>query len=181
MALFTADIEKRLGSEFWSNRYILSADTLGAAVSEAGDLVTVERGFHNTSVTFTRFRVSTLAEGDETYSIVPINAQGLRSAGGTLLPLFNTLRFDLTAATGRPSRKFYRGVLGEGDISGDALTVDFSAFAADLEGHLDPEAAVRVVGPQGETLTDVTVYSFVQMRQLRRSRRKRGNGGGIFQ
>lgn len=182
MALWSIDIEKRLGSEFWSNRYIFS-DLGEIDVNDmASDLVALEIGFHSELVTFTRYRASTLAEGDETYNIVPLNSFGSRSGQGTLLPLFNTLRFDLTAAVGRPSRKFYRGVLGEGDINGDAvITSPFGSAAVTLSTFFAEGIGNGLVDPQGGLLTGVTIHPFVQMRQLRRSRRRRSNGGGIFQ
>ena len=184
MALYSVDIEKRLGSEFWSNRYIVNADSLAVARTAAETIVNdVEIPIHNSNVTFTRFRVSTMAEGDETYVIVPINQNGAVVSNSTLLPLFNTLRWDISAATGRPSRKFYRGVLTEADINGDAVTwtAPVGAVAALAALFGTGEATGTVVDPQGTTLTGVTQYPFVQMRQLRRSRRRRTNGDGIFQ
>jgi hypothetical protein len=38
-----------------------------------------------------------------------------------------------------------------------------------------------LVDPQGQLFNSITIHPFVQMRKLRRSRRKRTNGGGIFQ
>lgn len=181
MPLYQADIEKRISSEFWSNRYIINAPDFAQATEIADNLVFHERALHTTAVSFTRFRVSTTAIDDGIYTIVPINAAGLRTTGTALLPLFNTLRFDLSAAVGRPSRKFYRGVLSEGDIAGDAIVVDFTSFATTLAGNLGTEIGPGVVDPQGTVLLSVTVHPFVQMRQLRRSRRRRTNGDGIFQ
>ena len=179
MPLFQLDIEKRLGSEFWTNRYFMLGDTFSNTVTASEGVVNAERALHSTQVTFTRYRVSDPTSTQ--YVIVPLNVAGLRATQGTLLPLFNTLRFDITAITGRPSRKYYRGVLGEDDIAGDALDSDFSAFAATLAAELSTGTGVNgIIGPQEEVLTDVTIHPFVQMRQLRRSRRRRATGG-IFQ
>lgn len=181
MAIFQADIEKRLGSEFWSNRYIINAPDLANAVTFTNvSLVGLERSIHDASVTFTRFRVSSTAVNDGVYSITTLGTTGQRNAG-SLLPLFNTLRLDLNAATGRPSRKFYRGVLSEADIQGDLIITEFGATATTFETLLDEMNTNRVVDPQGQTLTAVIVHPFVQMRQLRRSRRRRISGEGIFQ
>lgn len=182
MALWSIDIEKRLGSEFWSNRYLFSDLGEIDVATMAADLVENEREIHADLVTFTRYRYSALAEGDERYTIVPVNQPGLRTGQGTLLPLFNTLRYDLTANVGRPSRKFYRGVLGEGDINGDAVTTaPFVANAIALSTFFAEGIGNGLVDPQGGLLTGISIYPFVQMRQLRRSRRRRTNGGGIFQ
>lgn len=181
MPLYQADIEKRLGSEFWTNRYIINAPDFASANEIADNLTAAERTIHATSVTLTRYRLSTTAINDGIYTIVPLNVSGLRAPPGSLLPLFNTLRVDLQAAVGRPSRKFYRGVLAESDIAGDAMQADFSAFVNLIEVELATEIRPGVVDPQGTVLLNATVYDFVQMRQLRRSRRRRTNGGGIFQ
>lgn len=183
MPIFQVDIEKRLGSEFWTNRYIVEAPNIGEASQFGLNIVAVERTIHSTAVQFTKMRTSTTAVGDGIYNIAPLAGTGNRSVVGTqLLPLFNTLRVDISANTGRPSRKYYRGVLTENDISGDAVTESFTSFADALEnlvGATPP--APRVVDPDGETLSTITVMPNVQMRQLRRSRRRRTNGGGIFQ
>lgn len=183
MPLFQVDIEKKLGSEFWSNRYIVEAPNIGEAGNFGLQIVAVERTIHSTLVAFTKLRTSSTAVGDGIYNITPLSGSGNRSVVGTqLLPLFNTLRVDIRAATGRPSRKYYRGVLTENDINGDAVTESFSTLADDLDqlaGATPP--APRIVDPDGEVLSSPLVMPNVQMRQLRRSRRRRTNGGGIFQ
>ena len=184
MPLFYVEIEKRLGSEFWTNRYIVTSPTLVIASNVlAVNLLNFERAFHADVVTFTRYRVSTVEVGDEQYVIVPISQQGLRGIGSsTLLPLFNTLRVDLPAASGRPSRKYYRGVLLEGDISGDLVTFNFNSFMAALvDNFAETSEDAGVVDPQGEFFSNAVPMPNVQMRQLRRSRRRRTNGGGVFQ
>lgn len=181
MPLYTVDIEKRVGSEFWSNRYIVQATTLAAAQVVADDITGIERSFHINNVLFTRYRVSTLASNDDSYVIVPVGLLGQRVVGSSGLPLFNTLRMDFPAPSGRPSRKFYRGVLSEGDINGDAITESFVDAASDISGLLGNEGIDGIVDPQNQYLGSAVVHPFVQMRQLRRSRRRRTNGGGIFQ
>jgi hypothetical protein len=183
MAQFQVDTEKRLGSEFWSNVYQVWATDLANAQVLGGLIVAAERTFHSAQVTFTRYRTSSVAQGDGIYSITAVGQVGLRNPNDTLLPLFNTLRFDFTAATGRPSRKYYRGVLYEGDIAGDAVnTAGFVAGSNEIADlfQTDP-MTVGIIDPQQETLTALVIWPFVQMRQLRRSRRRRTNSGGIFQ
>lgn len=181
MPLFSVDVEKRLSSEFWSNRYIVRATSLALAQTFAGTIVAVEGQIHSSLVTFTRYRVSTVDQNDENYVIIPLNAQGQRTTS-QLLPLFNTLRVDIVPTSGRPSRKFYRGVLQEDDINGDAVINTFSAFIDNFVNDLIiTETGPQIVDPQDTVFTDANIHPFVQMRQLRRSRRKRTNGGGIFQ
>ena len=179
MPLFQVDIEKRLNSEFWSNRWFVRANDLSRSTLFAQQIVTAERGFHAAAVTFTRFRSSTVAAGDDAYVVVPIGEVGLRGVGA-LLPLFNTLRMDFTAATGRPSRKYFRGVLGENDIDGAAMTTDFSDDATIIEGIFAIASEEEgIVDPQEQLLTAAVVHNLVQMRQLRRGKRRR-QGIGIF-
>lgn len=183
MAQFQIDIEKRLGSEFWSNVYQVWSQDLANAQQMGALITAAERTFHSAQVTFTRFRASSVAIGDGIYSITAVGQPGLRNPNDTLLPLFNTLRFDFTAATGRPSRKYYRGVLYEGDIAGDAVnTANFVAGSNEIADLFQTDPMTNgIVDPQQELLTSLIVWPFVQMRQLRRSRRRRTNNGGIFQ
>lgn len=182
MPLFNVDVEKRLNSEFWSNRYIVRATDLADANTFADAIVEAERAIHSSIVTFTRYRVSSALQGDGIFNIVNIGLAGLRAIGNnTLLPLFNTLRVDLNATAGRPSRKYYRGVLTEADIAGDAVTADFQSLLITLIDTLATGSTNGIVDPDDQLLLNALVHPFVQMRQLRRSRRRRTNGGGIFQ
>ena len=182
MAMFVVDTEKRLGSEFWSNIYHVEADDLSAASALAEDIADLELTILSSAATLTRYRVRTADPNDETYIITPVGELGGRVNQTTLLPLFNTLRIDMPASVGRPSRKYYRAVLAEGDINGDAVSTDFSTFIANLETLLWVSTeAPGIVDPQGQRLTQAVQHPFVQMRQLRRSRRRRTNGQGIFQ
>lgn len=179
MSLFQIDIEKSLGSEFWSNRWLVDVDGLPNAIVVGAFIVEGERAFHSVGVNFTRYRAASTAVGDGIFAITPIGETGERATGGALLPLFNTLRADLPAVSGRPSRKYWRGVLTEGDINGALVETDFSAFMDYFLGALAPEATNQIVDPQGQTLTDIVLHPYVQMRQLRRGRR-RSQGLGIF-
>lgn len=176
MAIYTIDIQKRLGSEFWTNRYLCQHANIGNATGLAIQLVADEIAIHNSLVTFVNYRVSALDINDDTYTIGPIGESGGRPTPG-LLPLFNTLRFDLQATSGRPSRKYYRGVLTESDINGDEVTIQ-TAFADHAQALLalsvEPETPIGLCDPQGQAFVAVVVHPFVQMRQLRRGTRRRG-------
>lgn len=183
MPTYYVEIEKKLGSEFWTNRWIVRNTSLATAnVPIAVALVDAERSLHSTAVTFTRYRVSTTAVGDEEYVIVPLGVQGLRDQSGALLPLFNTLRVDFPAGFGRPSRKYFRGVLTEVDIEGDAIVTNFnSLMAAFVDNFAETAEGPGLVDPQEQLFANAVPIPYVQMRQLRRSRRRRTNGQGIFQ
>lgn len=180
MPIYTLDIQKRLASEFWTNRYIVRGTNIASAVVTSELVVAQERTVHSTLVTFVNARVSD-ASTTEQYTIIPIGELGERNQTA-LLPLFNTLRLDFGASTGRPSRKYFRGVLGESDINGDAV-LGFAEFTAFANGLLNLFAEVEgedgIVDPQGTLLVSSDIYPFVQMRQLRRGKRRRATP--IFQ
>lgn len=179
---FIVDVEKRIGSEFWTNVYQVVEDSLSQANTLGLSIAAAEAAFHHTAVLFTRIRVRTWDPEDEAYVITTVNSPGGRGGDSGLLPLFNTLRVDFPAAIGRPSRKYYRGVLQESDISGEAVTTDFSGLLSGINALLASVAgATGIVDPQLQLLSDGVPHPFVQMRQLRRSRRRRQNGAGIFQ
>ena len=173
MPLFKIDIEKQLSSEFWSNRYFVRTDTLANAIPQGQDIVDAERLIHSQLVTFTKLRVSTADPEDENYTIVPLAVNGGRSEID-LLPLFNTLRYDFTAASGRPSRKYYRGVLSQGDFTGDVVTYNPTDFEAAMEALFAVGPTGNgIVDPQEQLLTNAVRWIYVQMRQLRRGKTKR--------
>ena len=182
MPIFQIDVEKRLGTEFWSNVYLVEVSAPAGATPIATQIISAEHAIHADVVTFTRYRLSSLTENDDFYQIVTMGFSGSRDISTSLLPLFNTLRVDFTPSSGRPSRKFYRGVLTEGDIDGDAVnTAAFSVYPGLISLAFADVETPGLVDPQGTFFSSAVLHPFVQMRQLRRSRRRRINGGGIFQ
>lgn len=170
MAIFKVDIEKQLESEYWTNRYLVIAEDLDEALSIGSTLSAVERTFHDVSVLFTKYRASDTVVGSDVYVTVPLNQAGLRNIGSQLLTLFNTFRLDMTVGVGRPSRKYYRGCLAEGEVVFNSLSAglitEFESLTADL-------LSVALCDPQGTPITGLTVFPRVQMRQLRRGSRRR--------
>lgn len=174
MPLYSVDTQKQLGSEFWTNRYIVSAPTLAVGVTIGLSLIDAERPVHSNMVNFINYRVSDMGPSEE-YTVQPVNLLGLRQ-NINLLPLFNTLRVDIAALTGRPSRKFYRGVLGEEDIAGDIIAINptFLNVLTALEAQFVASVEdAGLVDPQGTWFTSASFYPYVQMRQLRRGKRRR--------
>lgn len=170
MPLFQIDIEKRLGTEFWTNVYLIDAIDLVVASSQALELVDVERAFHLNVVEFTKARASVPGQETDLFNTVPLGQLGLRGAGSDLLPLFCTMRVDFQVFGRRPLRKFYRGVLTEFDVAGsqisnpDLISAVSSAFAP-TEGVIVNDS----LQPAGPPIVVIPV----QMRQLRRGKRKR--------
>lgn len=166
------EIEKVLNGEYWVNRYFLST-SLGDSASAAADILEVERDIHYTPITFTKMSMRTVAEGDFDYVTAVLNVPGLNSigAGDTVLPLFNVVRVDLGAATGRPSRKYYRGCLTKAGISG--MDIASATLTALLSATAPLPSVAALCDPQGTDLVSRAVFPLVAMRQLRRGSKKK--------
>lgn len=170
MPLFKLDVEKLSGTEYWTNRYFLNASDLADAATMAPTIVNAERTIHLPAVTLTKWRVSDPFDEGTSFITTPINLPGTRTGSGDMLALFNTVRVDFPAGFGRPSRKYFRGVLTEGDIVGATLAAGVKTTVTNAVGAA---FVIHLVDPQGTPLAAGVVSNFVQMRQLRRGRRKR--------
>lgn len=177
--LFQIDIEKNLGNEYWTNVYHVWAESLAVAVTASAQITAKEQLFHYNVVSFVKARVRTKQTGDDIFSNYPIGAVGSVSLStNQLLPLFNTVRVDWPTAQGRPSRKYYRGCLAEAYADAD-FTIN-STLVTLVNNSLAP-LCTKTVAVDGYFLCDVDGQAIlsavtqkpVQMRQLRRSRRKR--------
>lgn len=172
MPRFQVDIEKSALGERWTNRYFVEAADLTAANAMGSALVTVEKSFHRAWVAFNTLRVRTAVQGDDLYTITPLTGTGA-VAGTTAasLPLFNVLRIDLGAAAGRPSRKYYRGVLQVEDQAAGAL--DPAAYLNAVQGLETILEGGNLVDVDGQVLLTVAPHQRVGMRQLRRGSRRK--------
>lgn len=173
MPRFKVDIEKLFNGEYWTNRWFVDAASLTEA-EEFGVAVILqnERTFHFSVVTFTKVRVSDVIEGTDQFITTPSNQPGLLAIGDAqILPLFNTVRVDLRAGFGRPSRKYYRAPLTEAVVNGDTLVATYANTVADAMDSI--LTTINVVDPQNTPITQATVFPQVQMRQLRRGSRRR--------
>jgi len=178
MAIFQCDIEKVLNGEYWTNVYHVEADTLAIASNMAGEIAVAERTFHLQAVQFTKARIRTATEGDEIFVTRPLNFAGTVPVTSPIIPLFNTIRVDIQATEGRPSRKFYRGCLAEDKIDGMVVLDQVRDFVAQnldslITGNQGGAVPVNWVDVDGQPLVALSVFQPVQMRQLRRGSRKR--------
>lgn len=172
MTLHQVDIEKSYLGEFWTNRYIINVDSLTAGVVVGQSIVNIERQVHAQFVTFTKYRVSDVNPDTDAFVIVPLSVNGLRAHESAPMPFFNVVRVDFPAGTGRPSRKYLRGVLQQSDCSGSALKTGVVSFVnenyglplGDLPGFVDP---------QGTELGTGQCAPNVAMRQLRRGSKRK--------
>jgi hypothetical protein len=172
VALFSLDIEKMFGDEYWTNRYMINAANLAGAAAVAPSIVTIERNVHHFGVLFTRWRVSDTDPATDQYSIGQVNAQGVVAASGEYLPLFNVCRVDFSTGEGRPSRKFLRLPVVEADQAGGAFNSTFLAFM--VANYANPMLAIaNYHDVDDQPFVSATVHPSVQMRQLRRGSRRR--------
>lgn len=171
MPLWKIDVQKTYNGEYWTNRYLTNVPDILTADAVADDIIAAERIFHLSSTSFVKKRVATMVEADNTFLSTPLLLSGLRAIGSNQpLALFNTLRIDFPAGYGRPSRKYYRGVLTEADVIGAFITGPLMPI---IENGLTALYAAAVCDPQETTLGRGVVIVPVQMRQMRRGTRRR--------
>lgn len=179
MPIFSIDIEKRNGAAgipFWSNNYHVDAVDIFATSVAVDAIVTEEIQTHSPDVYFTKARVSTAAEGDDTFVTRLLNMSGQRGRLGEALPLFLAVRMDFTATVGRGGRKFYHLGAGEADQSAAewslTLLADlvnaWTAAINELSGNSMP-----LTSPNGATTyNNVTAFLAVTQHQFRRGSRR---------
>lgn len=173
MPLFQVDIEKELGGEYWTNRYVVSAATLLEAATVGDSIVTIERNIHRTNVLFTKMRAADFVPGNDQFVIHTINGYGdLDIVAGQMLPLFNVLRVDFNTSIGRPSRKYLRLPLYEGDIIDAAFNPGFLT-TMDTEYCANMLLLAAFVDVDGQQFLSASAMPKVAMRQLRRGSRRR--------
>lgn len=171
MPLMQADIEKFYDGEFWTNRYHYNAVDLAQGVAIGQFIVTAERAFHATTTSFRTLRVRTAAPGDDLYTIVPLTVAGQFTVNEpSLWPLFNVIRVDFQATQGRPSRKYYRGMIDDGSVVSRILLTTLQDL---VRNSLLPLVDETLTDVDGQFLVDARVTPQVGMRQLRRGSRRR--------
>lgn len=174
MALYNLDVQKVLGGEYWTNRYVLEGDSIPELLAPATAIWQAEQAITCAPVTFVSYRISDRIEGSDVYRVVTIGLPGLRTITlDTMMPLFNVARVLFEPATGRPSSKLLRGVLGEGDCDSAGLVnsslqtfvnTNYTAYLIDTPSYVDVD---------GQPFVDGHVDRRVGMRQLRRGSKRR--------
>lgn len=174
MAVFKIDVEKQLGSEYWSNVYYVEANGIAEAATFAVPIAQAERSFTSNTVLFTKARTSDLVPNTDNYITSVLNAYG-QNAGqpSELLPLFNVIRVDLVTGRGRPGRKYYRACLFEPYVSGSPWTLSAGIVDAVNNAINGLLATVPLVQKDGDQIVTAEVYTTVSMRQLRRGSKRK--------
>lgn len=180
MALFRVQVFKSIiGSDReWSNTYLVDSPDLDTVAATLSDVANQESHLYLDNVQVTRVRASDTTPGTDVFTIHTANITGDRgtAADGDWLPLFNCFRVDCdVAGGGRPSRKYYRGPMLEGDQQ--AGFIDPGVIS-----NIDTQAGQLItifstggcpwVDPDLQAVTAVHTQPKVQMRQLHRKRKK---------
>lgn len=159
-------------NEYWSNVYWTDAVSIPDAVVVANAIVEVEKQMHLPQVLITKHRVDDGQPLTDVFKTTPVNLVGLNGGAGDMLPLFNVARFDFEVVVGRPSRKYYRGVLAEswsdayGQLNATAMSslTSWAQSIAAISGYVDVD---------GQDIVSGVAWPRVGMRQLRRGSKKR--------
>jgi len=178
MALFRFQIFKThpfISGRTFSNTYIVPAISLAVAADAADPLVEFEKEIFDPNFTITYVRMSSLVEGDNEFTNKTYNEAGVSARSGETLPLFNTIRLDVNATSGRPSRWHFRG-LHEGEVSENLVSGSTRALYEDAWAALNTALGgltLSLQQPDGNALADVATAALeVKMRKLHRRRRK---------
>jgi len=174
MALYTMVSEKLYLGSYYSNRYIIQADTLLAAIDIASDIRTIEREVHYDTVQFTKYRVSDQVEGTDVYQIISDNVNGVLVQGGSeALPKFCRIRVDFnTDGGGRPSRKYLLTPLLEPDTANGMLTSGKRSYVQ--ANYVVPLVALTgFVDVDGQAFGSGSVMAEVGMHQMRRGSKRK--------
>lgn len=172
--LWRIEIHKALAAEKWDNAYLTDDATIEDAQDLAQLLLTFEQHIHMDIVNFEYVLISSYTKGDRVFRHLTINEPGLQTTQD-YLPLFNTLRFDFGTTNSDPGRKYYRAPMPEGgQVDGVLTPTEVTAFQGIAQTYLvDTDAISHIVTPRHNNVSTVTVYPYVQERQLHRRRRKK--------
>lgn len=177
MVRYLATVKKRLtvGDILtdWSNVYHVEAGDPTAALAVAVQLSTIEQQIHKDYVQFTWASVL-----EDQVDPPPGMGQALTGFGDIVgdetlrLPNFNTVRVLLSDGNGRPSQKYLRLPLEEGDVLSGQLTTALINSVM-LNYVTDLLTVPELVSNTDNSFTAGTVYPYVQMRQRSWNRRTR--------
>lgn len=177
MPIHRVTIEKHQPSvgEFWTNVYFVNVNDRPAAIPIMDALVAAERALYigPTGIYITKGRIDDRNPATpEAFTTKVYNLAGQRTGTtGGQAPLWVTVRVDLsTGDTGRPSRKFLRGVLTEDDFNMVSLSGTVQSLVV---GYIQAVVNAGIVDVDGQNITNGALFNAPQMRQLRRGAKKK--------
>lgn len=164
-------VEKLYQGEYWTNVYYADATSVSATTTALA-IVAAERAILGSGILVTKYRIDDNTENTDEYVTGVVNQFGQRDfSASQLIPLFNVVRVDFEAGSGRPSRKYIRGALVESYINFN--TIESAQVSYIQTNYADVLAALAgYVDIDGQALVAGVVHPFVGMRQLRRGSKK---------
>jgi hypothetical protein len=173
--MFRMTVEKYAANqaEFWTNVYWLTGTTVNDFGPEVTAVVNAEKALYPEWVKITKVRIDDATPDTDVSKAYVQNISGTRAlvAGNQWAPLFVVARVDIETATGRPSRKYLRGVLFEADFDTASLTGGITALLQSYGNALVASAAL--VDVDGQDFTAAAPYPAPAMRQLRRGSKRK--------
>lgn len=170
MAIYQLDIQKHIGTEYWTNvwHWNLSAAPTDQRIL---DFCNRESGFHYSNVIYDKCLFRSYPTSAGIFVEYVLNYPGART-GNADIPLFNVARSELRAANGKPGIKMFRGALSETDIENLGATT--AAVRTTFEGLWDDlfEEFPELCKVSGTLLLDGALSERVGMRQLKQRRGK---------
>lgn len=166
-------IVKSLGMEVWSNDWLTDDVLMLDAQDLANELIAFEKSIHTTDVLFQYCRISSMIENDRVFRHFTINLPGLVGAGD-YLPLYCTVRMDMSTEDSDPCRKYFRIPVKESDQTNGAFLSGYMSTlgASIISGLATPGVLSHIVSGKGNSCDGAAIFPRVQMRQLNRRRRK---------
>jgi len=159
--------------ERWSNVYHGEVIDLEAALDLGVSIANIEQAVYKDYVTMSR--VTAIEDQPEP----PPGGSRVLTGGGDItgdetlmLPLFNSVRCTFSDGNGRPSQKYLRLPLEEGDVTSGTITTTLSNLVS-LDYVAPLVALSGLVSNTGDTFTEGAVVPAIQMRQLNWKRRAR--------
>lgn len=171
MAVFQVDVQKNLGTEYWTNVYHVNVADAGAADDAALLIYNAELGIHYENVNFDKMIIRPYPLVAGSFVERFLGLPGLRS-GNTDLALFNVARVIFLAATGRPAVKMYRGALNEGDQEAVGEITEATRTFFETWGDAFNTDVPELCKADGTLVGAGRINLNVGMRQLRRGSRR---------
>lgn len=173
MPVFKVDVQVDLGDQFITNVYHVLADSLSTAGGQGLKILDYQKTILPAGFAFNAVRISTPAEGDNSFYTIPVAVQGTRVASSDPMPMFCRFRVDFQIGFRRPLRKFLLVPL-----EGDQNSGQFSQAARDYvtNNYIVPILAdpiIQLVAADGSPVISAAVNPAVGMRQLRRGSKRK--------
>jgi hypothetical protein len=173
MPTYRLTIEKywSFASEYWTNVYHVNAADPAAAVPLMDAIVAAEASIHWNTVNITKGRIDDMQPDTDVFFTKVYNTPGSFNAATEPLPLFVVTRIDFGSTAGnRPSRKYYRGTLTEGEVTHNSL---LAGLQTRMTGFITSIIGTGYCDEKGNDINSGALWPQPAMRQLRRGSKKK--------